>query len=112
MNISTVFNSFNLEYDRYLEERLSLPYNINEILIQSNDTVSANLINLKLNHLYKNFLFLYKNSLIASNVIPVTSIAIAGISAASTRFTWHKGLSTSQFIPISTNPTLSATDIS
>jgi len=103
MNILEIFNQKNLKYDRYLNDELSLPYSINDILFQQNDTISSNLINLKLNYINENFYYLYKNTLISSNVLPVTSTAIAGISSNSTNFTWYKGLSTSQFIPISTN---------
>jgi len=103
MNISSELIISNIKYDRYLNDTLTLPFQLNDILFQPNDTVSCNLVNIKLKHLYDNFLYLYKNTLISSNVLPVTSTAIAGISAGATNFTWYKGLSTSQFIPISTN---------
>lgn len=110
MNISTALINEGLIYDRYLGEELSLPYTFEEIKIQSNDTVSSSLINLKFKHLYDNFLYLYKNTLIASNVIPISSTAIAGVSSNSTKFTWYRGLSSRQFIPLSTNSTLVGVD--
>ena len=110
MNISQVATDNNIVYDRYLYDNLELPYEINEILIQPNETVSASVINLKFNYINENFLYLYKNSLISSNIIPVSNTAIAGITANSTLFTWYYNLSTSQFIPLSTNTNLEGLD--
>jgi len=103
MNITSVFSEKGLTYDRYLLDNIVLPFNKNEIIIQSNETVSSSIINQKLNYLFENFLYLYKNTLICSNLLPVSSTAIAGITANSTNFTWYKNLSTSQFIPLSSN---------
>jgi len=97
-------------YDRYLGESLTLPYDINQIKIQANETVSADVLNLKLEHLYDNFIYIYKNTLLASNVIPVSSTAIAGVTASSTNFTWYRGLSSRDFISLSNNLTLGGLD--
>lgn len=110
MNISQVSAENNIVYDRYLYDNLELPYDINEILIQANETVSASVMNLKFDYINKNFLYLYKNSLISSNIIPVSNTAIAGITANSALFTWYYNLSTSQFIPLSTNVGLEGMD--
>jgi len=110
MNISQEVNTEGFIFDRYLGETLELPYSFNDIKIQANETVSADLLNLKFNHLYDNFVYLYKNTLLASNVIPVSSTAIAGITAASTNFTWYRGLSSRDFISISNNPSLGGLD--
>lgn len=110
MNIEEIFSKNNLVYDRYLQDNITLPYNRNQITIQANETASANIINQKLEFLYNNFLYLYKNSLICSNLLPVSSTAIAGITANSTNFTWYKNLSTSQFIPLSSNNNLTGLD--
>jgi len=110
MNISQEFQKEGLIYDRYLGESLSLPYSFEDIKIQANDTVSASLMNLKTKHLYYNFLYLYKNTLLASNVIPVSSTAIAGVTASSTAFAWYTGLSSREFRPLSNNPSLVGVD--
>jgi hypothetical protein len=104
MTISQEFAANNLVYDRYLGEELALPYSYDYIKVQPNDTVSEGLINLKLSHLHENMLYLYKNTLVSSNLIPVSGTAIAGVTASSTNFTWYRNLSTSQFISISSNP--------
>jgi len=110
MDISQEFLTKNILFNRYIDETLQLPYSYNEIKIQPNDTVSCELLNLKFKHLYDNFIYLYRSSLIASNIIPVSSTAIAGITANSTEFTWYKNLSTSQFISISSNPSYTGLD--
>ena len=110
MNISQEIINEGLIYDRYLGEELSLPYTIDDVKLQANDTASASLMNLKFKHLYDNFLYLYKNTLLASNVIPISSTAIAGVTAFSTEFSWYKGLSARDFIALSTNSQLGGVD--
>jgi len=108
MNISLEFKNAGLIYDRYLGEKLKLPYTLDQIKIQANDTVTAELINLKFSHLYDNFLYLYKNTLVASNIIPAVKTAVAGISAINSAFTWQPDLSSREFISISSNDLLLA----
>lgn len=110
MNISTEFTQEGLIYDRYLDLPLSLPYNYESIKIQANDTATYNLLNIKFKHLYDNFLYLYKNCKVASNVIPISSTGIAGVSSNSTRFTISRTLCASQYIPIYNNASLVGTD--
>jgi len=110
MNISQEFATKNILFNRNIDETLVLPYSYDQIKIQPNDTVSCELLNLKFKHLYDNFIYLYRSSLIASNVIPVSSTAIAGITANSINFTWYKGLSSSQFISLSSNPDYTGLD--
>ena len=56
-NFSGEYNS-NVEYfkDRALLEKLSLPYNLNQIEIGSNEIVNYSTINIKLNYLHKNLI--------------------------------------------------------
>lgn len=98
MNISEEFNSSGLIYDRFSNQSLSLPYSFDSIKIQPNDTVTYDVLNLKYGHLYDNFLYLYKNCKIASNLLPVSSSAILGL-ANGLVFAWYNNLSTSQFEP-------------
>lgn len=110
MNISLELKKEGLIYDRYLGEPLSLPYSFEEIKFQPNDTISSDLVNLKFKHLYDNFIYLYQNTLLASNVIPVSCTAIAGLTASSTNFTWYRGVSSRNFAPLSNNPSLVGID--
>lgn len=110
MIISQEFATKNILFNRYIDEKLNLPFSFNDVKIQPNDTVSCELLNLKFKHLYDNFIYLYRSSLIASNIIPVSSTAIAGITANSTNFTWYKNLSTSQFVSLSNNPSYEGLD--
>lgn len=102
MNIQTEFNNSGLLYDRFIGYGINLPYNLEKVVIAPNDTVTAGLVNLKLKHLYDNFLYLYKSCKISSNIIPVSSTAIAGVSSSSNVATWCRDLSTSQFDPFAT----------
>jgi len=110
MNIKEEFSNEGLIYNRYLGENIELPFSFNDISVQPNDTVSADLINLKFDHLYDNFLYLYKNTLIASNIIPVSSTAIAGVTGASTEFSWYYNLSSRQFKPLAQSPGMEGAD--
>lgn len=104
MNISNLFNLEGLIYNRHLYSQLTLPYSFNEIKIQANDTISNKLINIKLKHLYDNFLYLYKSSIIASNIIPVSSTAIGGVTAQRDNISWFSTVSSSSFQPITSIP--------
>jgi hypothetical protein len=110
MTISTEFLRQGLIYDRYLGIDVDLPYTFEDIKIQPNDTATYSVLNIKFKHLYDNFLYLFKNCKLASNVIPISATAIAGVSASSNKFTWQRNLSTSQFIPIYNDPALVGMD--
>ena len=112
MNIIDEFNKEQLIYNRYIGEDISLPYTFEDIKLQPNDTVSADLINIKFNHLYNNFLNLYKYTKIASNVIPVSSTAIAGVTGTgvSNQFSWYFNLSARQFGRLAQNPSMNGAD--
>jgi len=96
----------NIQLVRYLSFKLELPNNFEKIKFQSNDTVSSDLLNLKLSHLYDNFIYLYNASLISSNVIPVSSTAVASVTAGVNKFKWYKNVNTSEFVSISSDPGL------
>jgi len=100
MNITQEIDNYGLNYDRYPSQILSLPYSLEEIKIQPNDTVSNDVINLKLQHLYENFLYIYSKSKIASNIIPISSTATLGMSTYFTYLAWNYNLSTSEFKPV------------
>lgn len=109
MRISKAFTEQGLIYNRHLYSPLELPYNLNNIKIQANDTITSDLLNLKIKHLYDNFLYLYQSSIIASNIIPVSSTAIAGVTATNKNFTWYYTASSSQFAPLTSIPSFNKT---
>lgn len=100
----------NVQLVRYLTFQLELPYNYEQIKFQPNDTVSSDLLNLKLNHLYENFVYLYNASLISSNVIPVSSTAVASVTAGYNKFKWYRNVNTSEFVSISSDFGLTGLD--
>lgn len=105
MTITSEISTNNIVYDRFFDLSLNLPYSFDDIKIQINDTVTSQLLNLKLKHLYDNFLYLYKNTKVASNLIPLQSLGTLGLSSNSTNFTWNYNLSTSQYISLSSYST-------
>ena len=101
MNIYEEAQQSEIIFDRYLDSEVILPHDFEQIKIQANDTVSSELLNIKMQHLYDNFQYLYQQTLIASNVIPVSSTAIAGITGNDANVTFYYNASNSQFVPLS-----------
>ena len=100
MNINDVIDQKGIIYDRYLGTTLSLPYSsFDSIKIQPNETVTNFNINNIISKLYDNYLYLYKSAHVASNIIPLTSVATAGNYNG--KFNWFRGLSSTQFSAIS-----------
>ena len=100
MNINEIITQQGIIYDRYLGSTLSLPYSsFDSIKIQPNETVTNFNINNIIAKLYDNYLYLYKSAHVASNVIPITSVATAGVY--NSKFNWYRGLSSNQFSAIS-----------
>jgi sugar lactone lactonase YvrE len=114
MNITDLTTQAGIIYDRYLGTDLILPYTgFDSIKIQQNEVVTYSTINAAFEKLYKNYLYLYKSSRIASNIIPISAIAFAGVMQSTNNFTWYtasSSLSTSQFIPLSTVSNLQGLD--
>jgi hypothetical protein len=104
MNILNALQESGLTFDRFPDEILQLPYSIEQVTIQPNDTVTSDVINLKLKNLYENFLYIFSNTKISSNLIPISSTGILGCSGIYfSDFGWNKTLSSSQFFPVSSN---------
>lgn len=100
MNINDIITQQGIIYDRYLGSTLSLPYSsFDSIKIQPNETVTNFNINNIITKLYDNYLYLYKSAHVASNIIPITSVAVAGVY--NNKFNWFRGLSSSQFSALS-----------
>lgn len=79
MNIADIASQVRTVYDRTLLTSLTLPYSgFENIAIAQNDIVSNAVINNAINKLYSNYIQLYRYSNLASNVIPVSSIAFIG----------------------------------
>jgi hypothetical protein len=100
MNINDIISQNGIIYDRYLGTTLTLPYpNFDSIKIQPNETVTNFNINNIITKLYDNYLYLYKSAHVASNIIPLTAVATAGVYNGV--FNWYRGLSSNQFTALS-----------
>jgi len=98
MNIDSIIKQQGIIYDRYPGQTLTLPYSgFENIKIQPNETVTNFNINNIIGKLYTNYLQLYKYAFIASNVIPMTSVATIGVSGNNNVMSFYRGLSTSRF---------------
>ena len=94
MNINNIITQQGIIYDRYLGAPLSLPYpSFDSIKIQPNETVTNFNVNNIITKLYDNYLYLYKSAHVASNVIPITSVAVAGVYTNG--FDWYRGIDSS-----------------
>lgn len=107
MNIETIIKNEQISFNRYLGTTLTLPWSsFEDIKIQPNDLGISDVVNLSFKKLYDNYLYLYKSSRVASNIIPLEQIATAGVSAGGNMFRWYTTyattLSTDQFQPLST----------
>jgi len=100
MNINDIITQNGIIYDRYLGTALTLPYpDFDSIKIQPNETVTNFNINSIITKLYDNYLYLYKSAHVASNIIPLTAVATAGVYNGV--FNWYRGLSSIQFAALS-----------
>jgi hypothetical protein len=116
MNIQSVAQQFNIVYDRYVGDTITLPYStFDEIKIQQNDLATCDNINSALTKLYQNYLYIFKSSRIATNIIPYKYNASLGVVSYNNNiiFDWYSstiGLSANDFLPIGTVPSLSDLD--
>ena len=62
--------SKNIKFDRMPGEELKLPYSFYDVKVKPNDLVLADVINISLEKLYDNLLYIYSRSKISSNNIP------------------------------------------
>jgi len=86
-----IYLNNNLYFDRTLGDDLVLPYTDNEIQFAPNELINRNSLNSKIEHLYDNFLELYRFSVLSLPKLPLNQTYYAAAS---------------------TNPTVSATDSS
>jgi len=57
--------------DRLPNETLTLPYSLNDIRIDVNSPVKASIFNNSLNKLYSNLIYIYSNSFVPNNYVPL-----------------------------------------
>ena len=77
-------------YDRIIDDDVSLPYSLNDILVAPNETCNARVFNDRLEKLYSNAIYLYNNLFLASNNIPNGYNRAAGVSKATNALSWSQ----------------------
>jgi hypothetical protein len=114
MNIQDIATQNGIIFNRSSGNILQLPYSDFEaIKIQPNDIVTESVINSVIEKLYDNYLYIYKSTRIASNVIPVSAIGFAGVLSGTNNMSWYtatSSLSTGSFISFTNAPNLTGID--
>lgn len=114
MNIQDIATQNGIIFNRSSGDILQLPYSdFDAIKIQPNDIVTESVINSVVEKLYDNYLYIYKSTRIASNVIPVSAIGFAGVLSGTNTMSWYtatSSLSTGSFISFTNAPGLTGID--
>lgn len=90
INILTEFNNSAFEFDRIATDVFTFPHNLNDIELQPNELAVASTINLKLNRLYENFLYLYGQCSIANFLTPKLFTGWIAVSSRNTDVTYNR----------------------
>lgn len=77
-------------YDRIIDDVVSLPYSLNDVLVSPNETCNARVFNDRLEKLYTNAIYLYSNLFLASNDIPNGYSRAAGVSKSTNTLKWSQ----------------------
>ena len=77
-------------YDRIIIDDVSLPHNLNDIIVAPNETCNSRVFSDRLNKLYSNAIYLYSKLFLASNNIPNGYDKAAGVSKTTNALTWSK----------------------
>jgi len=89
ISINTAFQDENLIFDRVVGDFISLPYGFDKIQIPVNELSIAGALNIRLDYLYKNLLYLYSRTKILTNQIPYSYTSWLGIVSGSGNITWN-----------------------
>ena len=83
-NIKNEFSKYGLAFDRSVNDTFSLPFSFEQIEIQPNELAVAKTLNIKLEKLYLNLLYLYKLCNVAGYNIPKTYTGWFGLTGTNT----------------------------
>jgi len=79
--------------DRFINDELTLPYSLNEILIQPNELVNFNVLNTKIEYLHYNLIYMYSKMFIGDTDVPYdTNVNTLGNLIGSNEFKWNPRL--------------------
>jgi len=103
--------------DRVVDDTISLPYELSDIVIEPNEIVNFFTLNTKINYLFYNLLYTYSNLFLGSTNLPVNYTHTFGVTGKTTlsgvktfgNLEWIKTDPTTQqaFAPLSGVPSLS-----
>jgi hypothetical protein len=76
--------------DRFIKDGLTLPYSLNEVLIQPNELVNFNVLNTKIEYLHYNLIYMYSKMFIGDTDVPYdTNVNTLGNLIGSNEFKWN-----------------------
>lgn len=79
--------------DRFIKDGLSLPYSLNEVLIQPNELVNFNVLNTKIEYLHYNLIYMYSKMFIGDTDVPSDiNVNTLGNLIGSNEFKWNPRL--------------------
>ena len=102
--ISNIFAESQYKHDRFFNESFELPYNFDQIKIQPNELSTFRSLNLSIEKLYENFLYIFSLTELGNNIVPIGMPSIAGAVSGVTdnTFTWiPSGNSLADMVPFS-----------
>jgi len=88
-NISQSFQEENLIFDRVVGDFVNLPYQFDKIQIPVNELSVSGALNLRLDYLYKNLLYLYSRTKILTNQIPYSYTNWLGVPSGQNQIKWN-----------------------
>jgi hypothetical protein len=81
--------------DRYINDTLTLPYSLQEIIIQPNEIVNFNVLNTKIEYLHYNLIYMYSKMFMGDTELPYdNNVNTLGNLINSNQFNWHPRLKT------------------
>lgn len=89
MKISESFQNENLIFDRVVGDFVTLPYKFDKIQIPVNELSVSGALNLRLDYLYKNLLYLYSRTKILTNQIPYSYTQWLGVPSGQNQIKWN-----------------------
>jgi hypothetical protein len=84
------YHKSNYFKDRFINDTISLPYSLNEILIQPNELVNFNVLNTKIEYLHYNLIYMYSKMFMGDTDVPYdNNVNTLGNLVSSNQFKWN-----------------------
>lgn len=106
--LNTTNNKYSVDYykssyfkDRFINDKLKLPYSLDEILIQPNEIVNYIALNKKIEYLHYNLIYMYSKMFMGDTDVPSDlNVNTLGNLISSNQFKWNPRLQTKINTPL------------